>query len=156
MMWNLAENIGGFYVWMVSSENVYINERPKDFYQENWLKFGCQIGHPEKLNKIQRELSQYSDRLELTNSALDNMEVNPIGVHKASALEKVCKKLGITMDQVLAAGDSLNDQKMLEAAGIGVAMGKDRKSTRLNSSHVAISYAVFCLKKKRRMVTIDG
>src|SRR5690625_5920065 len=25
---------------------------------------------------------------------------------------------------------------------------KDRKSTRLNSSHVAISYAVFCLKKK--------
>src|SRR5690625_7101031 len=25
----------------------------------------------------------------------------------------------------------------------------DRKSTRLNSSHVAISYAVFCLKKKR-------
>src|SRR5690625_6051489 len=26
---------------------------------------------------------------------------------------------------------------------------KDRKSTRLNSSHVAISYAVFCLKKKK-------
>src|SRR5690625_6727177 len=26
---------------------------------------------------------------------------------------------------------------------------EDRKSTRLNSSHVAISYAVFCLKKKR-------
>src|SRR5690625_6346011 len=28
--------------------------------------------------------------------------------------------------------------------------GKDRKSTRLNSSHVAISYAVFCLKKKNK------
>src|SRR5207253_9653280 len=28
--------------------------------------------------------------------------------------------------------------------------GSDRKSTRLNSSHVAISYAVFCLKKKKR------
>src|SRR5207253_7612114 len=27
----------------------------------------------------------------------------------------------------------------------------DRKSTRLNSSHVAISYAVFCLKKKKKM-----
>src|SRR5690625_6292701 len=27
---------------------------------------------------------------------------------------------------------------------------EDRKSTRLNSSHVAISYAVFCLKKKRQ------
>src|SRR5690606_39707766 len=29
---------------------------------------------------------------------------------------------------------------------------KDRKSTRLNSSHVKISYAVFCLKKKRRKI----
>src|SRR5690349_24255553 len=28
--------------------------------------------------------------------------------------------------------------------------GKDRKSTRLNSSHVEISYAVFCLKKKNK------
>src|SRR5699024_11388097 len=28
--------------------------------------------------------------------------------------------------------------------------GKDRKSTRLNSSHVSISYAVFCLKKRKR------
>src|SRR5690625_5945323 len=29
-------------------------------------------------------------------------------------------------------------------------ISKDRKSTRLNSSHVAISYAVFCLKKKKK------
>src|SRR5207249_12323347 len=28
--------------------------------------------------------------------------------------------------------------------------GRDRKSTRLNSSHVSISYAVFCLKKKKQ------
>src|SRR5436305_14594334 len=28
--------------------------------------------------------------------------------------------------------------------------GEDRKSTRLNSSHVRISYAVFCLKKKKK------
>src|SRR5690606_39740773 len=30
--------------------------------------------------------------------------------------------------------------------------GPDRKSTRLNSSHVKISYAVFCLKKKNRTI----
>src|SRR5699024_11378383 len=29
----------------------------------------------------------------------------------------------------------------------------DRKSTRLNSSHVSISYAVFCLKKKKKHLT---
>src|SRR5947199_4710401 len=31
---------------------------------------------------------------------------------------------------------------------VTVAAGEDRKSTRLNSSHLGISYAVFCLKKK--------
>src|SRR5690349_23778231 len=33
---------------------------------------------------------------------------------------------------------------------LGTRMQVDRKSTRLNSSHVEISYAVFCLKKKKR------
>src|SRR2546426_4149327 len=31
----------------------------------------------------------------------------------------------------------------------------DRKSTRLNSSHLVISYAVFCLKKKKKTTDID-
>src|SRR5437870_8359821 len=44
--------------------------------------------------------------------------------------------------------------KMLDVrrSGFGVS---DRKSTRLNSSHVAISYAVFCLKKKKKYQYID-
>src|SRR5689334_24000976 len=32
----------------------------------------------------------------------------------------------------------------------------DRKSTRLNSSHSSISYAVFCLKKKKKILTIPS
>src|SRR5256885_2926983 len=34
--------------------------------------------------------------------------------------------------------------------------GLDRKSTRLNSSHLVISYAVFCLKKKRKWLSIEA
>src|SRR5437868_11335410 len=33
---------------------------------------------------------------------------------------------------------------------------RDRKSTRLNSSHVSISYAVFCLKKKKTIIIKEG
>src|SRR5690606_40894215 len=33
---------------------------------------------------------------------------------------------------------------------VATELAKDRKSTRLNSSHVKISYAVFCLKKKKK------
>src|SRR5574343_931201 len=34
--------------------------------------------------------------------------------------------------------------------------GLDRKSTRLNSSHITISYAVFCLKKKKKIKKIKN
>src|SRR2546430_7898315 len=34
--------------------------------------------------------------------------------------------------------------------------GRDRKSTRLNSSHSQISYAVFCLKKKKKIKTTEN
>src|SRR5439155_21026646 len=37
----------------------------------------------------------------------------------------------------------------------GSGVQPDRKSTRLNSSHVAISYAVFCLKKKNNKFVLD-
>src|SRR5690606_40791971 len=41
-------------------------------------------------------------------------------------------------------------RREVRPAGYRKAWRGDRKSTRLNSSHVKISYAVFCLKKKKR------
>src|SRR5699024_12396969 len=40
--------------------------------------------------------------------------------------------------------------------GLELGHGPDRKSTRLNSSHVSISYAVFCLKKKKKREELNG
>src|SRR3712207_8109328 len=39
---------------------------------------------------------------------------------------------------------------VLDAVVVVAAVHRDRKSTRLNSSHANISYAVFCLKKKKK------
>src|SRR5437868_13673445 len=54
------------------------------------------------------------------------------------------------------------DGHVLKAAVVGADWlqcrrcgAKDRKSTRLNSSHVSISYAVFCLKKKKILLPRD-
>src|SRR3712207_7694513 len=41
-------------------------------------------------------------------------------------------------------------QDPIPAGGFNKGVGRDRKSTRLNSSHANISYAVFCLKKKKK------
>src|SRR5437870_10246249 len=45
---------------------------------------------------------------------------------------------------------SLLDDRTFDNPLWNVRSSRDRKSTRLNSSHVAISYAVFCLKKKKK------
>src|SRR5205807_10464996 len=47
---------------------------------------------------------------------------------------------------------SANDYVSIWVNGAAVV---DRKSTRLNSSHLVISYAVFCLKKKKKSFLID-
>src|SRR5207249_8724612 len=43
---------------------------------------------------------------------------------------------------------TLGQSAAKDVLGPSASLAKDRKSTRLNSSHVSISYAVFCLKKK--------
>src|SRR5437870_11034281 len=55
--------------------------------------------------------------------------------------EEQARVLGLQLDPVL------------QHAVVVPEMQGDRKSTRLNSSHVAISYAVFCLKKKITTLT---
>src|SRR2546430_4734340 len=47
-------------------------------------------------------------------------------------------------------GRLLADQLAADGASLALATFGDRKSTRLNSSHSQISYAVFCLKKKKK------
>src|SRR3712207_7371442 len=49
-----------------------------------------------------------------------------------------------------AVRDSRPDLEPTAVSGEPAEVAKDRKSTRLNSSHANISYAVFCLKKKKK------
>src|SRR5256885_9694127 len=55
----------------------------------------------------------------------------------------------LAVGEVAAAGARLELRAQLRQRGRTERRG-DRKSTRLNSSHLVISYAVFCLKKKKR------
>src|SRR5699024_12594600 len=70
---------------------------------------------------------------------------------KNPTVQKEYKKLGFNgmiVEEISEDGldkADLSEEKLKKAA-----LPEDRKSTRLNSSHVSISYAVFCLKKKRR------
>src|SRR5690348_17702038 len=61
--------------------------------------------------------------------------------------------LGDVLRQCLAA-DADDPHTRLALAHFERGRGRDRKSTRLNSSHPSISYAVFCLKKKKRQTVL--
>src|SRR3712207_7248455 len=76
---------------------------------------------------------------------------------KAAALEEDLRKRNVelqaAMEKVQAAEVQLVQSEKMNALGklsAGLLHEIDRKSTRLNSSHANISYAVFCLKKKNK------
>src|SRR3712207_8326008 len=50
--------------------------------------------------------------------------------------------------------ETQGDSTLVEVHGVRLLVPGDRKSTRLNSSHANISYAVFCLKKKQHRCAI--
>src|SRR3712207_8700062 len=78
-------------------------------------------------------------------------EIYTLSLHDALPILGALEPAHDVGDRVLHAlrgvrGDQRSDD-------LGVRGGADRKSTRLNSSHANISYAVFCLKKKKHLVS---
>src|SRR3989442_11726911 len=70
---------------------------------------------------------------------------------EATALQIVAHGVGLGA----ARGDiAFGSPAVLDRATVDEGDIQDRKSTRLNSSHVRISYAVFCLKKKKKTQNI--
>src|SRR5690606_39935074 len=74
-------------------------------------------------------------------------------VHPESPMSvvEIADAVGST-SQLIKAAQTLPNQRLIVATDRGIFYKIDRKSTRLNSSHVKISYAVFCLKKKKKMI----
>ncbi len=64
------------------------------------------------------------------------LDLTPVGVSKASGVERVCRALGLTAADVLAVGDGRNDIEMLQWAGRGVAMGQAVEEVRAVADHV--------------------
>ena len=65
-------------------------------------------------------------QIEVAPSKPGYLEIVPRGVTKGSALTALAQYLGITMEETVAVGDSLNDMEMVKAAGVGVAVANAR------------------------------
>ncbi|WP_058306081.1 Cof-type HAD-IIB family hydrolase [Gracilibacillus massiliensis] len=117
------------WAWLSSIDNIWRGEVPEDILAHEWLKFGFDTKDAATKEKIMNVIESWEE-VELSNSSPTNIEVNAVGVNKAAAIEVVCERLGINMSQVMAMGDSLNDIKMIEQAGLGVAMGNAQETVK--------------------------
>ncbi|HHW56435.1 MAG TPA: HAD family phosphatase [Clostridia bacterium] len=65
------------------------------------------------------------------------LEFLPEGVSKGKALNILVKRLGITLDEVIAIGDNLNDLEMIEMAGIGAAVANAHPKLKEKAKYVS-------------------
>src|SRR5690554_4905281 len=122
------------------------------------------IGSINKINKMYAYLEQANERppsaeeiakeLEMTiNDVKESMKNS--GRH-VSMDAPLIEGEDSNLYDVLRSGESPNPDRVLLHESLRTEIERDRKSTRLNSSHVRISYAVFCLKKKKKKtITIN-
>src|SRR5690625_959607 len=85
-----------------------------------------------------------------------NVEAEGIEIGPSPTDEALAADLALPIEELGLQSRSYNCLKREGIHSVGELVARteaDRKSTRLNSSHVAISYAVFCLKNKHKLVT---
>src|SRR5258707_4129509 len=101
--------------------------------QETWVK------HREETDRLKASLRQLNDKIE---EAKRKKNILIARQKRAEAHKRIQETMG-----------AISDKSAFEIALLSEI---DRKSTRLNSSHANISYAVFCLKKKWRARATTG
>src|SRR5437868_14688930 len=127
----------------VPLSRVRLHERD-DFFAETWIDSGMFLGMREVFSDAHRlHVPSFSYRLDAEVFGKCN---NPRGHGHRYVAEAT---IGGEYDE--RSGALANFEELRNALRQAIAPWRDRKSTRLNSSHVSISYAVFCLKKKTRV-----
>src|SRR2546426_7325927 len=91
-------------------------------------------------------------------------EIYTLSLHDALPISLLSKAWGVTLPLVLLVLDVHPLRRLGRGGGLRTVLAEkvpyfvlalgDRKSTRLNSSHLVISYAVFCLKKKKIILLV--
>src|SRR5262245_8558018 len=122
----------------------------EDRENEGDLTVAAEKGTPEIINFMARE-GRGLICMPMTERRLEELDI-PQMVPQNTARFETAFCVSIEAKYTTSTGISAADRAATVLAAIGCrdARARDRKSTRLNSSHLGISYAVFCLKKKKK------
>src|SRR5690625_2394654 len=121
--------------------------------------FNRLFGMGEKSDNVSEEEEYHSDEvIQLPISNISPNRFQPRSIFKEDKIKELAQTIhthGMIQPIVVRKHDEetyeiiAGERRWRAVQSLGWETISDRKSTRLNSSHVAISYAVFCLKKKK-------
>lgn len=98
------------------------------------------IGNPEYFKPYVKKVAEESGcTLNYINSEYNYLEVLPENTSKGNALKELARILNISMEQVIAVGDNLNDISMIKAAGIGVAVANAQEDVKKSADFITKS-----------------
>ncbi len=118
--------------------------------EDSWAYVRSQSGDQDAAQPISRMrdvcmMSIYGEKLPeqkvLKDSSITQyhqaLEVRAPGVTKATGMKALAKSLGIPLEHTVAVGDNENDVEMLQAAGLGIAVGNSSKGARVAADLIA-------------------
>lgn len=92
----------------------------------------------ELRENLLRSLPHVFPKVLFTSSVPNNIEINDLKANKGDGLKFLAEFLGIPIEETLAFGDGLNDIKMIETAGIGVAMANAEEEVKKTADYVTL------------------
>ena len=100
-------------------------------------KFNIIYLPPEIREQLEADLAATRVPLEWAHAFVENMEFSAKGIKKGETLAALCRRLGITPDEVMAFGDGGNDVDMLNYAGLSFAMENGAPSVKRVAKYLA-------------------
>ena len=107
-------------------------------HKENIENLNVFFPTQEEKHEFERLLAEIPNAT-LTSSFYSNLELEGFDVNKGNALKHVMGISGITASSLMAAGDSPNDLRMLELAGVSIAVENSVKEVKDAASHIVPS-----------------
>ena len=102
--------------------------------REDFLKINLYHADPQERVRTRRQLEHVS--MEKVYSEVSSLECSAMGVSKGSGLLRLCDALRVPASACIAVGDADNDIPMIQAAGLGVAMGNAAENVRAAADRV--------------------
>lgn len=130
------------YVQIEASINKMKVEEASDFLQQIEYPINkCLIvGAPTPLHQLELQLAeQLKGKIDIYRSADYFLECVPVGIDKATSLNRLITELHIQSEEIIACGDNYNDLSMINFAGLGVAMANAPSEIQKQANYVTYS-----------------